>query len=169
MAIVDLGLRDSTALNTLRDADPEAEVSATLAPHVAELGDSRPHLDSHPNRYDCRIQTRNGIVEENHQSVAEEPFQSPVVAVDDFTESFVIVMQLRGMATARHLQGTGLGGLLAGAGCERAAATDGQLVWARARDTALAFYLRHGVVVKGDGFVDAMTPLPHHLDVRRVA
>lgn len=76
-------------------------------------------------------------------------------------------MQLRGMATARHLQGTGLGGLLVEAGCARAAASDAHVVWARARDTALAFYLRHGFVIEGDGFVDDATQLPHHLVVRR--
>ena len=75
-------------------------------------------------------------------------------------------VQLRGMATAHHLQGTGLGGLLVEAGCQRAAATGVGLVWARARDSALDFYLRHGFVVEGDGFVDPTTELPHHLVVR---
>ena len=75
-------------------------------------------------------------------------------------------IQLRGMATAHRLQGTGLGGVLLRAGCERAAATGVQLVWARARDAALDFYLRHGFVVEGDGFIDATTQLPHHLVVR---
>jgi GNAT superfamily N-acetyltransferase len=77
-------------------------------------------------------------------------------------------VQLRGMATARHLQGTGLGGLLLEAGCARVAATGVTLVWARARDAALAFYLRHEFEVEGDGFVDEATQLPHHLVVRRL-
>ncbi len=77
-------------------------------------------------------------------------------------------MQLRGMATAHHLQGTGLGGQLLNAGCERAAAAGARLVWARARDAALDFYLRHGFVVEGEGFVDATTKLPHHLVVRHL-
>ena len=42
------------------------------------------------------------------------------------------------------------------------------LVWARARDTALAFYVRHGFRVTGDGFVDEATQLPHHVVVRRL-
>ena len=75
-------------------------------------------------------------------------------------------VQLRGMATARHLQGHGLGGLLLHAGCERAAAGGAQLVWARARDAALAFYLRHGFEVEGEGFIDEATQFPHHLVVR---
>ena len=77
-------------------------------------------------------------------------------------------VQLRGMATARHLQGTGLGGVLLEAGCARQAAVGLTLVWARARDTALAFYLRHGFEVEGEGFIDATTQLPHHLVLRRL-
>ena len=77
-------------------------------------------------------------------------------------------VQLRGMATARHLQGAGLGGVLLERGCELAAERGFPLVWARARDAALAFYQRHGFEVVGDGFVDQATQLPHHLVVRRL-
>ncbi|MEQ1874280.1 MAG: GNAT family N-acetyltransferase [Ilumatobacteraceae bacterium] len=75
-------------------------------------------------------------------------------------------VQLRGMATAHHLQGTGIGGQLLEAGCARAATTGVRLVWARARDAALDFYLRHEFVVEGEGFIDDATQLPHHLVVR---
>ena len=71
-------------------------------------------------------------------------------------------VQLRGMATARAIQGQGLGGVLLEAGCARMAARGDTHVWANARDAALAFYLRHGFEVVGDGFVDAATQLPHH-------
>lgn len=77
-------------------------------------------------------------------------------------------VQLRGMATAREAQGQGLGGVLLEAACERMAAAGHRLVWARARDAALAFYQRHGFTVQGEGFVDAATQLPHHLVVRRL-
>ncbi len=77
-------------------------------------------------------------------------------------------IQLRGMATARQLQGTGLGGQLLEAGCARAAATDARLVWARARDAALDFYLGHSFEVEGEGFIDATTNLPLHLVVRQL-
>lgn len=77
-------------------------------------------------------------------------------------------VQLRGMATARHLQGTGLGGALLEAGCAEARARGHRLVWARARDAARAFYERHGFVVEGDGFIDEATRLPHHLMTRRL-
>jgi predicted GNAT family N-acyltransferase len=76
-------------------------------------------------------------------------------------------VQLRGMATAKRLQSHGLGGWLLRAGCERASEGDSVLVWARARDAALDFYLRHGFVVEGEGFIDQATQLPHHVVVRR--
>jgi hypothetical protein len=42
-------------------------------------------------------------------------------------------------------------------------------VWARARDAALEFYVRHAFVVEGDGFIDQATQLPHHLVLRTLA
>lgn len=74
-------------------------------------------------------------------------------------------VQLRGMATADGLRGTGLGGMLLRAGCTRARAGGAVLVWANARDAALPFYLRHGFQVLGDGFVEPVTGLPHHVVV----
>jgi GNAT superfamily N-acetyltransferase len=76
-------------------------------------------------------------------------------------------IQLRGMAIAPDLQGRGIGALLLESGCERASAL-APLVWARARDTALGFYLLHGFVVAGDGFIDEHTAKPHHLITRRL-
>ena len=78
-------------------------------------------------------------------------------------------VQLRGMATARGLQGSGIGGQLLHAGCELVRAKGFTLVWARARDAALEFYLRHDFAVEGAGFVDQATQLPHHLVVRTLA
>lgn len=75
-------------------------------------------------------------------------------------------VQLRGMATANGLRGTGVGGVLLEAGCAGCADRGATLVWARARDAALAFYARHGFTTHGDGFVDTTTGLPHHV-VRR--
>jgi GNAT superfamily N-acetyltransferase len=76
-------------------------------------------------------------------------------------------VHLRGMATAAHVQGQGVGSRLLKAGCERAAAV-APLVWARARDSALEFYTRHGFEIVGDGFIDEQTNKPHHLIVRRL-
>ncbi len=77
-------------------------------------------------------------------------------------------IQLRGMATAHRVQGTGIGGLLLEAGCSRYQAAGESMLWARARDGALAFYMRHNFEVEGDGFIDQATQLPHHLVVRRI-
>ena len=77
-------------------------------------------------------------------------------------------VQLRGMATSRALQSTGYGGILLEGGCARMAADGFGLVWARARDAALAFYLRHEFMVEGEEFIDHHTQLPHHLVVRRL-
>jgi GNAT superfamily N-acetyltransferase len=71
------------------------------------------------------------------------------------------------MATSPELRGHGVGTLLLAAGCERAG-TIAPLVWARARDTALPFYLRHGFIVEGDGFIDEHTAKPHHVITRRL-
>jgi predicted GNAT family N-acyltransferase len=76
-------------------------------------------------------------------------------------------VQLRGMATAPRVQGQGVGAILLEAGCTRAAET-APLVWARARDSALAFYVGHGFVVDGEGFIDDQTLKPHHVIVRRL-
>ena len=78
-----------------------------------------------------------------------------------------VAVQLRGMATAAHLQGRGLGAILLDAGCMRAEAV-APLVWARARDTALSFYVRHGFTIERDGFIDEHTAKPHHLITKRL-
>ena len=77
-------------------------------------------------------------------------------------------VQLRGMATDPQVRGQGAGAILLEDGCRRAAAT-APLVWARARDTALAFYLHHGFVIDGEGFVDDQTLKPHHFILRRLS
>jgi thiamine transport system ATP-binding protein len=77
-------------------------------------------------------------------------------------------VQLRGMATDPAMQGRGVGTTLLAAGVERARAAGADVVWARARSTALAFYLAHGFVVVGDEFVDASTGLPHIVVVRQL-
>lgn len=76
-------------------------------------------------------------------------------------------VQLRGMATAPSIQGRGVGALLLETGCERSVSV-APLVWARARDTALSFYVHRGFTVEGEGFTDEVTQKPHHLIVRRL-
>ena len=77
-------------------------------------------------------------------------------------------VQLRGMATATNVRGHGVGAMLLESGCQRVAPI-AQLVWARARDTAIGFYVRHGFIVEGEGFIDDETQKPHHLILRRLA
>jgi predicted GNAT family N-acyltransferase len=77
-------------------------------------------------------------------------------------------VQLRGMATSIAHQGTGVGGLLLEAGLQRHANEGFEVMWARARDSALNFYIAHGCAVVGDGFVDQTTQLEHHVVVRHL-
>ena len=74
-------------------------------------------------------------------------------------------VQLKGMAVDDELQGSGLGALLINRGLEHARSVGASLVWARARDSALYFYERRGFVVRGDGFMDEPTAMPHHIVV----
>lgn len=75
-------------------------------------------------------------------------------------------MQLRGMAVAHRLQGSGVGATVLAAGIERARIAGCAYVWARARDNALYFYERRGFETVGDQFVDDATGLGHHLVVQ---
>ena len=77
-------------------------------------------------------------------------------------------VQLRGMAVDKTLQSHGVGALLLSAGIERARGLGAHNVWARARDTALAFYERNGMHVVGDAFLDDATGMSHHLVVMDV-
>ena len=74
-------------------------------------------------------------------------------------------VQLRGMAVDTSLQSHGIGAIVLAAGVQRAFASGAVNVWARARDTALAFYERNGFAVIGDAFLDDATGMSHHLVV----
>jgi thiamine transport system ATP-binding protein len=69
--------------------------------------------------------------------------------------------QLRTMASAPEVRGTGAASILLTTGLERARSDGADHVWARARTTALGFYLRHGFETIGDEYVDETTGLPH--------
>jgi len=81
------------------------------------------------------------------------------------TRPGVPAVQLRGMATLQSHQSRGVGSAIIATGLERARAGGAMLVWANARDAAMAFYEREGFRIEGDGFVDATTQLPHHVVV----
>ena len=77
-------------------------------------------------------------------------------------------IQLRGMAVATSNQKSGLGKLLLDAGISHAKKHDSKYIWAKARDSALDFYLRNSFVSVGDGFTEGVTQMPHHLVVRKI-
>ena len=81
-------------------------------------------------------------------------------------ESDLTGLQLRGMATAVHLQSQGIGGLLLDAGLKHAQKNGFDVIWANARDAALNFYNRHGYITIGEGFIETVTQLPHHKVVK---
>jgi GNAT superfamily N-acetyltransferase len=66
------------------------------------------------------------------------------------------------LAVEPAFRGHGLGTWLLDVGIERARLDGATGVWARARDTALDFYRRHGFVVMSDGYVEPTTRLSHH-------
>jgi thiamine transport system ATP-binding protein len=75
-------------------------------------------------------------------------------------------VQLRAMATAPDVRGQGAGDALLDAGISRARSAEANVVvWARARDSALGFYRRHGFEVVEPGFLDETTARPHHVIV----
>jgi predicted GNAT family N-acyltransferase len=79
-----------------------------------------------------------------------------------------IAIQLRGMAVATKHQKSGLGKLLLDSGITHAKTHNAEYVWAKARDTALNFYLRNDFKSVGDGFTEGITQMPHHLVVRKL-
>ena len=76
--------------------------------------------------------------------------------------------QLRGMATTVDQQSRGLGARLIDEGLARLHQRQVDVVWANARDAALDFYRRQNFEVIGDGFVESVTGLPHHVVMRSV-
>ena len=77
-------------------------------------------------------------------------------------------VQLRRHGHRSSLAGLRAGWRAAGGGMPRAMPPPGSRWCGLARDAALAFYLRHGFEVEGDGFIDENTQLPHHLVVRHL-
>ena len=80
----------------------------------------------------------------------------------------VAAVQLKGMAVDDSLQTTGFGRALIDAGISLARERNAEIVWARARDTAVGFYEKCGFAVVGDGFIDEPTAMPHHIVVRKI-
>ena len=83
-------------------------------------------------------------------------------------DSTAQAIQLRGMAVAKNRQSAGLGAMLLTAGVIHAEKLKAKYIWAKARDSALNFYLRHDFLVVGEGFTEGTTQMPHHLVVRKI-
>jgi GNAT superfamily N-acetyltransferase len=67
------------------------------------------------------------------------------------------------MATAPGATGRGYGTALLEAGRRRAEKLDVGVLWARARSSALSFYVERGFEAVGDDFIDDTSGLPHRL------
>ena len=80
----------------------------------------------------------------------------------------VVAMQLKGMAVDASVRSGGYGAQLIQAGVALATERSADIVWARARDSALGFYEKCGFHTVGDGFIDEPTNMPHHIVVRRL-
>src|SRR3954453_22212077 len=146
MDIVDLAVTETYTLPrvVLRDDDPNRSV---MFPE-----------DDDPKAFHLGVRDDSGTIVAISSWI---PRPCPVLDVEPS-------IQLRGMATASDRQGSGLGGALIEAGAARSAAAGYALLWARARDTALAFYERHGCRVIGEVFTDPTTALAHHIVVREL-
>jgi len=77
-------------------------------------------------------------------------------------------IQLKGMAVDDSLQGSGIGVQIIAAGLALATERGVSIVWARARDSALGFYVRCGFAEIGPGYIDEPTGMPHHNVYRRI-
>lgn len=105
-----------------------------------------------------------GIFDENKNLIATSTWVINPWQIDPSA----MAIQLRGMAVATSYQKSGLGKLLLDSGITHAKTHNAKYVWAKARDSALDFYLRNNFVSVGDGFTEGVTQLPHHLVVRKI-
>ena len=105
-----------------------------------------------------------GIFDENKNLIATSTW-----VINPWQEDLsAMAIQLRGMAVATSYQKSGLGKLLLDAGVTHAKRHNAKYVWAKARDSALDFYLRSNFVSVGDGFTEGVTQMPHHLVVQKL-
>jgi predicted GNAT family N-acyltransferase len=105
-----------------------------------------------------------GIFDENKNLIATSTW-----VINQWQEDpSAIAIQLRGMAVATSYQKSGLGKLLLDAGIIHAKTLNAKYAWAKARDSALDFYLRKNFVSFGGGFTEGVTQMPHHLVVQKL-
>ncbi len=69
--------------------------------------------------------------------------------------------QLRGMATAAGQRGAGIGAAMIAGSITAVAERGATLLWCKARETAVAFYRRHGFTVDSETYFEPQTGLLH--------
>ena len=79
------------------------------------------------------------------------------------------VWHLRQMATLPARRGTGVGSLVIAALLDHVAAHGGGLLWCNARERAVPFYERAGLIGEGAIFTDGLHSIPHLRMWRTVA
>src|SRR6516225_1213963 len=77
----------------MRDADPEAEVMAEVAPFFNQPADCRPHIERHQDGLQRRILDWDRIIENDHHPVAGKSLKRTAVLEDDVTDSIMVVAQ----------------------------------------------------------------------------
>lgn len=132
-----------------------------LRVEVLRKGTPATHCSYPEDSYDDSVHL--GIVRDGHVVATSTWFSKPCPLRDDAP-----AVQLKGMAVSERLHGEGLGEQLIAAGVALASGRGATLVWARARDSALGFYIKCGFDALGDGFVDEPTGMPHHIVIRHL-
>jgi thiamine transport system ATP-binding protein len=104
---------------------------------------------------------------------AQDPDNGEIVAISSWfqrsrSQQSFSGLQLRGMASRPEHRGTGAAQALLVAGIDLGRTLQVDEIWARARDTALGFYVKHQFVSEEPGYVDDHTGLPHHTVVLRL-
>jgi predicted GNAT family N-acyltransferase len=132
-----------------------------LRVEVLRNGTPIAHCSYPEDSYDDAVHL--GIVRGNQVVATSTWFNKPCPLHND-----VSAVQLKGMAVSERLHGEGLGEQLIAAGVALATDRGATLVWARARDSALGFYIKCSFVAVGEGFVDEPTGMPHHIVVRHL-
>ena len=132
-----------------------------LRVEVLRKGTPTGHCSYPEDSYDDAVHL--GIVRDRDVVATSTWFNKACPLQDD-----LLAVQLKGMAVSERLHGAGLGEQLIAAGIALAADRGASLVWARARDSALGFYIKCSFTAVGDGFIDEPTGMPHHIVVRHL-
>jgi GNAT superfamily N-acetyltransferase len=90
--------------------------------------------------------------------------KAPLVSLPDHDRP---AFQIRGMATAEEVRGSGLGSALLTACIDEAKRAGVHWIWCNARTPAAGFYTRHGFEIVGDVF-EIPTAGPHYRMIRAV-